>query len=112
MQNVNWMTQQSPLGTRTLSTPAICVAAVEVRRKGSRGEWRELLSEDLLCTIAGDQFEDSVDIDDRVVGLESVGDNEPTRRRLEEVPNRKRQWAPIIKLEEPDVVFFVSAQIR
>nr|POF00293.1 hypothetical protein CFP56_29837 [Quercus suber] len=70
------------------------------------------MAEDLLSVIAGDQFEDGVDVDDRVVGLESVSDNEPTRRRLEEVPNWKRQWAPIIKLEEPDVVFFVSAQIR
>lgn len=79
------------------------------KEKRREAENRPVATENFLGAVAGVQLEDGVDIDDGLVGLERVGDGEPTRRRLEQVPDGKGEWAPIV---EGETLVVVTAQIR
>lgn len=65
-------------------------------------------TENLLGAVAGEHFEDGVDIDDGVVRLEGVSDDEATRRRLKKVTDGEGQGTAIVESES---LVLVTAQI-
>ena len=65
-------------------------------------------SKHFLRSIPSNHLEDSIDIYNWMVRLESVGDDEATRRRLEQVLDGDRKRAAIV---EHEILVLVAAEI-
>ena len=75
-----------------------------------------IATEDLLGAVTGDDLEDGVDVDNRVVRLECVGDDDSAWRLLQKkVLDGKRERAIIgvgVGEVERSLLFLLAAQIR
>ncbi|KAL5977806.1 hypothetical protein ACLOJK_036829 [Asimina triloba] len=56
-------------------------------------------AKDFLGAVPGDELESSVDVYDRVVGLQCVGDNKAARRRLQQTPDGESERPAVVEKE-------------
>ena len=77
--------------------------------------WKEdvpVAAKDFLSSITSNHLEDGIDVDDRMVRLEVIRDDEPTRGSLKQVLDRERDWSTGLAEVEALLLIVVTTQIR